>query len=162
MRDDEFERLFAQHAEQLLAFLVYRTGNRALAEDLVADTFERVLRARRRYDPRRSSEKTWIYTIALNRLRDHLRTRQAELRALESVQSAAEQSGPRPGLDALGARDELMRALADLSDEEREAVALRYGGDMTVPEIAKLKNEKLTTIEGRVYRALRKLRDQLD
>jgi len=62
----------------------------------------------------------------------------------------------------VGTRDYVARGLAVLSDEEREAVALRYGADMTVPEIARLKGEKLTTIEGRVYRALRKLREELD
>src|SRR5437764_1291239 len=56
VRMDRFERLFEEHAEPLLGFLVYRTGNRPLAEDLVAETFERVLRARRRFDPRRGSE----------------------------------------------------------------------------------------------------------
>ena len=44
--------------------------------------------------------------------------------------------------------------MATLSDEEREAVALRYGGEMTAPEMAELLGEKLTTVEGRVYRAL--------
>ena len=48
------------------------------------------------------------------------------------------------------------------TDEERESIALRYGADLTVPEIAKLTAEKLTTVEGRVYRALRKLRDELE
>jgi DNA-directed RNA polymerase specialized sigma24 family protein len=38
---------------------------------------------------------------------------------------------------------------------------LRYGADLTVPEIAKLKREKLTTVEGRVYRGLRKLKGEL-
>jgi RNA polymerase sigma-70 factor, ECF subfamily len=56
----------------------------------------------------------------------------------------------------------LQRALAELSEEERESVALRYGADLTVPEIAKLTGERLTTVEGRVYRALRKLRDLLE
>ena len=51
--------------------------------------------------------------------------------------------------------------MATLSEEEREAVALRYGGELTVPEIAELLGEKLTTVEGRVYRALRKLRAEL-
>jgi RNA polymerase sigma-70 factor, ECF subfamily len=59
-------------------------------------------------------------------------------------------------------RDELSRALATLSEEEREVMALRFGADLTVPEIAKLKGERLTTIEGRVYRALRKLRERLE
>jgi RNA polymerase sigma-70 factor, ECF subfamily len=55
----------------------------------------------------------------------------------------------------------VQRALAALSDEEREAISLRFGADLTVPEMAKVLGEPLTTIEGRVYRALRKLRGEL-
>ena len=47
------------------------------------------------------------------------------------------------------------------SSRRREAVALRFGADLTVPDIAKVTGEPLTTVEGRVYRALRKLRDEL-
>ncbi|MCW2990174.1 MAG: polymerase sigma factor, partial [Solirubrobacterales bacterium] len=43
-----------------------------------------------------------------------------------------------------------------------EALALRFGADLTVPEIAKLLRLKLSTVEGRVYRALRKLREDLE
>lgn len=162
MRDDRFERLYEEHAQALFGFLVYRVGDRALAEDLLADTFERVLRTRVRFDPRRGSEKTWIYTIALNLVRDQARRREAEARALE-------RAGPGPPLDPAG--DELARveqrsalaaAIADLTPEERDAVALRFGGDLTVPEIAKLSGDPLTTVEGRVYRALRKLRDRVE
>jgi DNA-directed RNA polymerase specialized sigma24 family protein len=46
MRTEDFERLYDEHAEPLLGFLVYRTGDRMLAGDLLADTFERVLRGR--------------------------------------------------------------------------------------------------------------------
>jgi RNA polymerase sigma factor (sigma-70 family) len=160
MREEEFERLYEEHAQGLLAFLAYRTGDRVLAEDLLADTFERVLRARRRFDPRRGSRKTWVYSIALNLLRDQIRRSEAEARAVERVQEPAP-SGAGP-LQRIAERDELARALAELSDEEREAIALRYGGDLTVPEIARLTGEKLTTVEGRVYRGLRKLRDLLE
>jgi RNA polymerase sigma-70 factor (ECF subfamily) len=59
-------------------------------------------------------------------------------------------------------RDALARALATLSEEEREAIALRYGAELTVPETARALGEKLTTVDGRVYRALRKLRAELD
>lgn len=161
MRDGDFERLYAENAEPLLAFLVYRTGDRALSEDLLADTFERVLRSRTRFDPRRSSEKTWLYTIALNLLRDHARRSSAGQRAHDKVIAG---TGGRGHVDVFGAvddRDAVHRALAALSTEEREAIALRYGADLSVPEIAKLTHEKLTTVEGRVYRALRKLREEL-
>jgi RNA polymerase sigma-70 factor (ECF subfamily) len=58
-------------------------------------------------------------------------------------------------------RDAVQRALAGLSAEEREAIALRFGADLTVPEMAKLLGQPLTTVEGRVYRALRKLRERM-
>ncbi|MEA2495160.1 MAG: hypothetical protein QOJ29_3071 [Thermoleophilaceae bacterium] len=160
MRDDDFERLYAAHSEPLLGFLVYRTGNRAAAEDVMADTFERVLRTRFRFDPRKSSEKTWIYTIALNVLRDQARRRAAETRAFERAPEPVP-SGAMRGVDFVEERDELKQALSRLSPEEQEAVALRYGADLTVPEIAKVTKEKLSTVEGRVYRGLRKLRDEL-
>jgi len=127
----------------------------------LADTFERVYRGRRTFNRGRASEKTWIYTIALNCLRDQHRRAQAELRALERAGPAG--TGPEaPSMsDRVEGRDAMGRALEILSEEEREAVALRYGADLTVPEIAKLTGEKLTTVEGRVYRALRKLREEL-
>jgi len=158
MRDDEFERLYAAEAAGLFSFLAYRTGDRALAEDLLAEAFERALRARGRFDRRRASEKTWLYAIALNCLRDHARRTGAEARALERAGTPGEGADPLAGIEA---RDELGRALAVLTGEEREAIALRFGADMTVPEIAKVLGEPLTTVEGRVYRALRKLRAEL-
>jgi RNA polymerase sigma-70 factor (ECF subfamily) len=158
LKDAEFERLYADEAQGLFAFLAYRTGDRALAEDLLADAFERALRSRVKYDRKRGSEKTWLYAIALNLLRDHARRAVAEGRAYERVGVGPE------GVDVFGgveARDEIGRALQVLSGEEREAISLRFGAELTVPEIAVVLGEPLTTIEGRVYRALRKLREAL-
>lgn len=160
MRDDDFERLYADEAPGLFSFLAYRTGDRALAEDLLADAFERALRARRRFDRRRGSAKTWLYAIALNALRDHVRRTAAESRAFERTGAGADVGGD-PALAGVEDRDELGRALATLSPDEREAVALRFGAELTVPEMARLLGEPLTTMEGRVYRALRKLREAL-
>ena len=161
MRADQFERLYEEHAPALLAFLTYRTGNRVVAEDVLADTFERVLRARRRFDPRKASEKTWLYSIALNLVRDDARRRGAEARAIERSVPVASGEGPT-AVEMVDEREGLTHAMRSLSDEERESIALRYGAELTVPEIARLTGEKLTTVEGRVYRALRKLREELD
>ncbi len=162
MRAEDFDRLYSEHGQALFGFLVYRTGDRVLAEDLVADTFERVLRARQRFDRRKAKEKTWIYAIALNRLRDIQRTAAAERRAIEKVAGSAGLAEAPHTHDSVEHRDTVARAMGILSDEERDAVALRFGAELTVPEIAKLLSEPLTTVEGRVYRALRKLRDELD
>jgi RNA polymerase sigma-70 factor, ECF subfamily len=163
MRHADFERLYADHAQNLLAFLVYKTGDRSLAEDLLTETFERVLTARRGFDRRKASEKTWLYTIALNLVRDHARRSAAESRAVERVEAGVVEGGPHGGFeDALSDRQALAHAMETLSPEERDAIALRFGADLTVPEIARLSGEKLTTVEGRVYRALKKLREAMD
>ena len=162
MREKDFDRLFDEHAEALLKFLIFRTGDRALAEDIVADTFERALRKRSLFDRRRGTEKAWLYTIATNLLRDGARRREVEERAYAATAVYdAVLVGGDGGLGRLESRATVMEALETLSPEEREAIALRFGADLTVPEMAKALDQPLTTIEGRVYRALRKLRNQL-
>jgi RNA polymerase sigma-70 factor (ECF subfamily) len=161
MQSEEFERFYAAHAESLLAFLVHRTGDLELARDVHADTFERVLSTRRRYDSSRGSERTWLYTIAVNRLRDLQRRGQAEGRALDR-HGAAPATGSGPEFDAIGERDALRRALATLSDAEREAVALRYAADLPLEEIAAICGTRTTAIKGRLHRALRKLHEALE
>jgi RNA polymerase sigma factor (sigma-70 family) len=162
MRSDTFERLFEQHAERLFSFLAYRTGNRALAEDLLSETFERVLRSHHRFDPRRGSERRWLYTIALNLLRDHARRRTHEERALQHVGAGTPPPQTDPGLAAVEDRDELHRALSVLSDDEREAIALRFGADLKLRDIARVLGDGESAVEGRIYRALAKLHDELD
>lgn len=159
LREDRFERLYAEHAPGLLGFLVYRTGDAATAEDLLAETFVRVLRARGRFDRRRGSEKRWIYAIAVNCATDHHRRRQAERRALERLEAdAVDTDGD---LRHVEDRDTLVRALRRLPADEVEAIALRYGADLPMKQIAEVTGQPTTTIEGRVYRGLARLRDHL-
>jgi RNA polymerase sigma factor (sigma-70 family) len=161
MKREDFERLYQEHAQPLFGFLVYRTGDRVQAEDVLGEAFLRALRARRRFDRRRGSEKAWLYSIALNVLRDEVRRSAAESRAVERVEAvvAAEPGGG--GIEHVEDRDLVMRSLGKLSPEEREAIALRYGGQLTVPEMARALDLPLRTVESRVHRALRKLRQDL-
>lgn len=159
----DFDRLYAEHAQDLFAFLAYRVGDRELARDLVADSFERAIRAQRRFDSRRAGEKTWLYAIALNLVRDHARRAGVERRALERMEGDERLVAPDEGhAERLAVREELRAGLQRLSDEEREAVALRFGGGLSIPEIARLLGEPETTVDGRVRRGLRKLRAALD
>lgn len=163
VRSDDFERLYVEHAQRLFGFLVYRTGDRALAEDLVSETFEAAFKARRRYDPHRASASTWLYTIALNRLRDHVRRRSVEIGALPGLaEDQAARAAHSTELEQLNDRDQIAWALTALSEEERECVALRFGADLTLREIAATLGQPMSTVEGRVYRALRKLRAELE
>jgi RNA polymerase sigma-70 factor, ECF subfamily len=163
-REDRLEELWREHAGPLFGFLAYRTGDHELAQDLLADAFERAIRARRRFDPRRGTAKAWLYTIALNVARDHDRRQAAERRALGTRVASDEgtgDDGAAVALHTVELRIELASALNHLDPREREAVALRYGADLSMPELARVTGEPLTTVEARVYRALRKLRARL-
>jgi RNA polymerase sigma factor (sigma-70 family) len=59
-------------------------------------------------------------------------------------------------------RDELQRALATLSNDEREALALRFGADLKLREVARVLGEGESATEGRIYRALKKLKAELN
>ena len=166
MRTDResFEHLYAEYAAQLFSFLAYRTGNRAEAEDLLADTFERAWASRRRFDPRRGVKKAWLYSIALNRLRDHARRAVVEDRVMNEVAQLRRENGNgshNGHLEAVERRQVLVSAMGALDDLEREALALRYGGDLSLREMADLLGVPRTTVEGRIYRGLRKLKHEL-
>lgn len=153
--------MYAQHRGRLFAYLVYRTGDRALAEDLVGDVFERAFRARESFDPRRGTELSWLYTIAINRLRDHHRRSQFERAALEQVATERSPLAETP-LDSIPDRDRVMRALQALNPREREVIALRYGADLTAKQISRATGLTVTTVEGRLFRALRRLASLLE
>lgn len=161
MRLDAFERLYEEHGERLFSFLAYRTGNRALAEDLLSETFERVLRSRQRFDPRRGSERRWLYAIALNLLRDHARRAVNEDLALQRAHARVTVGHSDPELAGVEHRDELQRALALLSEDERDAIALRFGADLKLRDVARVLGQGESAVEGRIYRALHKLRNEL-
>ena len=160
MRADELEALFQDHAARLFGFLLYRTGDRALAEDIVGDTFERAFRARTRFRRGKGAKTTWLYAIALNRLRDLKRREAVESQAVSRVGANAP-SEAESFEDRVAEDDELGEALRGLPANEREAIALRFGADLTVPEVAAVLEEPLARVEGRVYRGLRKLRSEL-
>ena len=151
-----FSDAYDDHVWDVYGFLAYRTGNRADAEDLTQLTFERALRAWNRFDPSRSSVKTWLLTIARNLLIDeHRRAR------LSPIRTTLDELGARePAADdryELGLDPKLAAGLAQLSARDREILALRFGGDLTQSEIG----ERLGISQMHVSRLLRRTIEQL-
>ena len=161
MRDHDIERLFAEHSQRLYAFVAYRTGDPSVAEEIVGDTFERVVRTRRRFDRAKGSEQSWIYAIAVNLVTDHQRRAGVERRALHSA-ALANGSAPSDPLARLADSDELLRALDRLEPDVREVLALRYGADLRLKDIAKVVGRPLSTVHERLHRGLRSLQAELE
>lgn len=158
MKAADLERLFNEHAQALYGFLAYRVGDPTVAEDLLGDTFERLVRSRRRFDARKGTEQSWIYTIALNCLRDHVRRGDAERRAHDRTPEVVEEDA----FQRVDHRDMLFRGMEMLETGEREVLALRYGADLRLQDIAAVTGLPVTTVQGRLYGGLKKLRELLE
>ena len=157
----ELERVYAEHLDAVYAFFAYSV-DAATAEDLAAATFERVIRAWKRYDASKAGERTWILSIARNLLTDHYRRgkhRQAvsldEHAGLLDVVAVDDGDWEQRTLD----QAELRSWLAVLGEREREVVALRYAGDLSAEEIATLLGLSAANVHQIVSRTLRKLRE---
>ena len=161
MQEGEFAAAYEEQVWHVYGFFAYRVGRRADAEDLTQQTFERALRAWPRYDPRRAPVGAWLLSIARNLLVDHYRADPAaRQRPLEEVEE--ERLGSEAPEADLGIDPALAAALARLSPRARELIALRFGGDLSGPEIAELTGLSLANVQQILSRSLRRLRAELD
>ena len=160
MRGD-FAEIYREEIWGVYGFIAYRVRSRGDAEDLTQQTFERALRAWTKFDPRRAPARVWLLTIARNLLVDHYRadpsSRHRPLDEVEEGELGSEVAAPDLGIDP-----ELATALATLSQRDREIVALRFGGDLTGPEIAELTGLTLANVQQILSRSLRRLRERLE
>jgi RNA polymerase sigma-70 factor, ECF subfamily len=141
-------------------------------EDVVEEAFWQAWRQADRYTPERGSVQTWLLTIARTRALDRLRaTRRLREESIDDTtstgDSASSATTPRstsdPSLDVeLAERKRLvLTALADLPQEQREAIELGYFGGLSQSEIAERLGQPLGTVKTRMRLALMKLRDRL-
>jgi RNA polymerase sigma-70 factor (ECF subfamily) len=158
-----FAQLYDEHVWNVYGFLGYRLGSRQDAEDLTQVTFERALRAFDRFDPKRASARTWLMAIARNLLVDHYRSASSTpVEPIPQGEAGEAMLGQVEPLETgLGLEPELETALARLQDRERELLALRFGADLTGPEIAGLTGLSLANVQQILSRTLRQLRDEL-
>ena len=160
MRD--FAAVYDDHVWQVYGFFAYRLRSRGEAEDLTQVTFERALRAWKRYDPSQASVATWLLAIARNLLIDHFRAdRSSRNDPLDEVDAQHDALVSTEAHD-LGLAPDLEQALARLSDREQQLIALRFGGDLTGPEIAQLTGLSLANVQQILSRSLRRMRAELD
>jgi RNA polymerase sigma factor (sigma-70 family) len=157
-----FEEIYDRHAIGVARTLASFAGADADAlDDLVQDVFFKAIEGLAGYFPRRPFAH-WLFTIALNTGRNHVRTRARELPVdpadLEAMTSR--EGGAMECPDGLfGAR--LVRLVASLPEPLREIVSLRIGSDLPYDEIGEALGIPEGTARSRMHNALERLREQL-
>jgi RNA polymerase sigma-70 factor (ECF subfamily) len=137
--------------KRVYAYAAYRVGDGPDAEDVTSETFERALRYRKSYDPRKGEPVAWLLGIAK--------------RVVDGGWSKAEYA--TEDIDAPDTTDleeetirrlTVSRAVSALDERDRELIALRYGADLTARQIAELLEARTNAIEVALHRALGRLR----
>lgn len=163
------QTLVEQYQYRLVRYLIHLLGTRDGVDDLVQETWLRVLERGSSYDGR-SRFEPWLFRIARNLALDNLRKRQTL--SLDSTPAgewnAADLSpastAPSPFLLAARSEDahRLASSMQTLEPECREALVLRFQEELSLQEISTIADAPVSTVASRIYRALATLRAQLE
>ncbi|HEY6274542.1 MAG TPA: sigma-70 family RNA polymerase sigma factor [Terriglobales bacterium] len=149
----DFHMLYQRYAPQVHRFAQFLCGDASLADDITSETFVRVWTARG--EIRENTVKAYLFTIARNIYRDHLRRN----RRLHELQESLPDASPGPQIRAEHKAElaNVLAALQRLAEVDRAALLMRVQEEMSYEEIAQTLNLPVTTVKVKVHRARLKL-----
>lgn len=160
---EQLEALYRSCADDLYAYVASLLRDRAAAEDVTALAFERVLRRRSRFDPRRGSERAWLFAIARNAALDEVRRRRRTRSLMDELVSIQVRDAAGDVDAELADRRLAVRAgLERLAAREREVILLKFLGRLSNAELARVLGCSESNAGTRLHRAVSALREVCD
>ena len=159
--NEAFGAIFDAYHDAVYRYVASRVGRPSDAEDLTQLVFVKALEALPRYEARGIPFGGWLFRLARNTVIDHLRTRREHVELEALAERPDESPGPeevaatRQEVEAVGA------ALAELTDEQRDAIALRFFAGLSAREAAVAMGKQEGTIRGLQFRGIAALRRRL-
>ncbi len=159
MRDEELERLFKLYHVPLVRYLTRRLGDRDWAEEVAQETFLRALR-----QDSLSSERSWLFAVATNLVRDEARKDERRRRHLQLLADEArerEEEVPADDLERAHERAMARKAVDALAERDRLALLMREEG-LDYTEIAAALDLSVGSIGTTLARARRRLAESYE
>jgi RNA polymerase sigma factor (sigma-70 family) len=153
---------FDHYYPAVFKYFRYRGADSDTANELAAAVFERALAKINTFDPRKAAFNTWIFSIAHNMGINHWK---AQIRAQAVSIDQAQPGLDLPPEDAIIHQEgitALLTALSELDEREREVVGLKFTGALTNRQIAGLVNLTANNVGVILYRALHKMKLELE
>jgi RNA polymerase sigma-70 factor (ECF subfamily) len=157
----DWEVAYREYLPRVYNFFRYRLGDRTLAEDLTAATFEKAWRGRSRFRRDLSAFSTWLFTIARNVAIDYFRKKEHDV-PLEAVRERADPKSLEEIVQRNHDSARLSTLLSQLSTRERELIAFKYGAGLNNREIAHLTRLSGSNVGIILYRVVAKLRVEME
>jgi RNA polymerase sigma-70 factor (ECF subfamily) len=163
--DEAITMLVRQYETGVFRLALSIVGDQAEANQITQETFIAALRALPSYQEKQSF-KAWLYKIALNHSRSHLRKRKVLERlrtTLTSIFQVETQKQTLPEESAIQNEKEaaIWNSLNELDERYRTVVILRYFHELSIAEISEILSVNEGTIHSRLYGARQKLRNAL-
>jgi RNA polymerase sigma-70 factor, ECF subfamily len=156
-----FGMIFDHYHEAIHRFIASRVNRPTDAEDLTQLVFVKALEALPRYESRGIPFGGWLFRLARNAVIDHARTRHDHADLDTIVDRAHGDAGPEEMAAVRQELDAVAAALASLTDEQREAIELRFFAGLSAREAAEAMGKQEGTVRGLQFRAIAALRRQL-
>jgi RNA polymerase sigma-70 factor (ECF subfamily) len=157
-----FGQLFDHFHLPVYRYVASRVRHPSDAEDLTQLVFVKALEALPRYESRGIPFGGWLFRLARNAVIDHVRTSHEHADLAQSAERAGADAGPDE-LAVIRQEIEAVRsALATLTDDQRDAISLRFFAGLSAREAAEAMGKQEGTIRGLQFRAIAALRRQLD
>ncbi|MDQ0219029.1 RNA polymerase sigma factor SigX [Peribacillus cavernae] len=166
--DSVFLEIYEKYHRDLFQFLFYLVKNRETAEDLVQEVYIRVLKSYDRFEGK-SSEKTWLFSIARNAAIDHFRKqrswKQKLFESFDWERNQIKDQQPLPEEKALQ-NDNMRRVYKSLDDctmDQRSVIILRYIQSLSISETAEVlgwTESKVKTTQHRALKAVKKAMEE--
>ncbi|MCZ7646748.1 MAG: sigma-70 family RNA polymerase sigma factor [Planctomycetota bacterium] len=159
-----FDQWVQEHHQQVYTFILRMIGNPEDAADLTQDALLQTFRTKSKVDPDSAGYVKWCYTIARNLAVDYRRKKRPRAAEDEELERAVDARTLRPEevyehrVKSAEVREELLA----LPEMYREVLLLRYQTEMSYEQIAEVLEVPVTTVETRIHRAKKMLRERLE
>lgn len=154
----DLAQVYSEYQGKVMGYLRARINNRAEAEDLCSEVFEKILRKAEGYDESKAALGTWIFSITRNTLIDHYRRARPSAELDENI---AEEGELEDGLLENETLSELAAALKKLPEQLRDIIVLRYYDGKPLTEIAKMMDLSYGAVKLRHQNALMLLKERM-
>ncbi|MFQ3542939.1 RNA polymerase sigma factor SigX [Halobacillus rhizosphaerae] len=164
-----FERIYEQYHQDLYQFIMYMVKDRDIAEDLVQETYIKILRSYHTYD-NRSSEKTWLFSIARHVTIDYFRKQKRKRARIfdwfdwGEKQETIQDHQPLP--EELAIQNDELREVYQTLDQctvdQKTVIILRYIQGMSIKETASILGFSESKIKTTQHRAIKAIKDKLE
>lgn len=155
---EDFSSLYREHLDAVFNYCLFRVGDRAVAEDLTAEAFERAWRARARYRPERAAFSTWLFTIVRRLVIDWYRRQDRHSTTALDTPVPDDNPTPEAQLEEAESLAHLRDLVLQLQEHEQELIALKFGAGMTNRRIAEVIGKSESAVGTAIYRIVKKLR----